>query len=68
MPEGGFSFLFNVVHDATHPINSLRRLPEGFAPFTAWVPDDVEEYEEFSAGSYLADRSLIRMDSGNDIL
>ncbi|KAF5326875.1 hypothetical protein D9619_004377 [Psilocybe cf. subviscida] len=66
MPEGGFSFLFNVVHDATHPINASRRLPEGFAPFTAWKPDDVEEYEEFSAGSYLGDESLVRMDSGDD--
>lgn len=68
MPEGGFSFLFNVVHDATHPINASRRMPEGFTPFTAWNPDDLEEYEEFSAGSYLADESLVRTDSGNDTL
>ncbi|KAF5326825.1 hypothetical protein D9619_004182 [Psilocybe cf. subviscida] len=66
MPEGGFSFLFNVVHDATHPINASRRLPEGFAPFTAWNPDDIEEYEEFSAGSYLADKSRVRVYSDDD--
>lgn len=68
MPEGGFSFLFNVVHDEKHASNASRRLPEGFAPFTGWTPDDVEEYEEFGAGSYLADGSLERMDSGDDRL
>ncbi|KAF5312799.1 hypothetical protein D9619_003674 [Psilocybe cf. subviscida] len=66
MPEGGFSFLFNVVHDVKHPINASRQLPEGFTPFTAWNPGDVEEYEEFSAGSYLADGSVERIDSGDD--
>lgn len=68
IPDGGFSFLFNVVHDATHPINISRRLPEHFSPFTAWNADDVEEFEEFSAGSYLADGTLERMDSGADSL
>lgn len=66
MPEGGFSFLFNVAHDATHPTNASRRLPEDFTPFTAWDTGDIEEYEEFSAGSYLADKSRVQVYSGDD--
>ncbi|KAF5312807.1 hypothetical protein D9619_002355 [Psilocybe cf. subviscida] len=32
-PEGGFSFFFNVLHEATHPINIDMLLPEHFAPY-----------------------------------
>ncbi|KAF5322844.1 hypothetical protein D9619_000230 [Psilocybe cf. subviscida] len=70
-PEGAFLFLFNVFHEATHPINASMRLPIDFVPFTRDAqtnPCDIDEFKESSAGSYLADESLIRMDEGNDRL
>lgn len=70
-PEGAFSFLFNVFHAATHPINASMRMPADFVPFTCdleTTPCDIDEFKESSAGSYLADESLVRMDDGNDRL
>lgn len=34
-PEGGFSFFFNVLHGATHPINTGMLLPEHFTPYVS---------------------------------
>lgn len=68
-PEGGFSYLFNVFHEATHPINASMRLPEDFLPFMSasqMNSSDIDEFKEYSAGGYLADESLVRMDAGDD--
>ncbi|KAF5319360.1 hypothetical protein D9619_008671 [Psilocybe cf. subviscida] len=66
-PEGGFSFLFNIFHDADHPINAAVRLPGAFVPFTPAVTQgDTERFVEWNAGSFLADESIIRVDDGTD--
>lgn len=68
-PEGGFSFFFNVCYEATHPINASRRLPPDFVPFATSLSDcDIEAFKEYSAGNYLSDESVVRMDTGNEIL
>ncbi|KAF5310728.1 hypothetical protein D9619_007662 [Psilocybe cf. subviscida] len=64
-PEGGFDYLFNIFHNATHPINAAVGLPEGFIPFSPVVGP---EFVEWNAGSYLADSSIIRVDDGRDLL
>lgn len=68
-PEGAFLFFFNVFHEATHPINASMRLPVDFVPFTHGLEANscyVNEFKECSAGSYLADESIVRMDDGSD--
>lgn len=60
-----------MLHGATHPINASMRLPRDFVPFTrdtAISSSDVETFIESRGGSYLADKSLVRMDAGDDRL
>lgn len=67
--NGGFSYLFSVVHAATHPRNVEMQLPPNFVPF-ATSPDqcDIEEFKEYDgiAGSYLADDSVMRVNGAED--
>ena len=63
-PEGGFNYLFNVLHDAAHPINAPLGVPEGFVPLVLDVPTELE-FVEWNGGSYLADPSIIRVDNGD---
>ncbi|KAF5309975.1 hypothetical protein D9619_010461 [Psilocybe cf. subviscida] len=68
-PEGGFNYLFNIFHDASHPINAAMRVPDAFVPFTpALTQGDIERFVEWNAGSFLADESIIRMDDGTNQL
>lgn len=67
-PEGGFSFFFNVFHEAMHPINAGMLLPQNFVPFVPRGPSDVEVLKESSAMSYISDKSIARIDSGEDRL
>jgi hypothetical protein len=64
-PEGGFHYLFNVFHNATHPINAAVGVPEGFVPFLLDKPLELG-FVEWPAGSYLADPSIDRVDDDSD--
>lgn len=68
-PEGGFSFLFNVCQEATHPINASRPIPPGFRPFSLpnenWV---INRFKEFGAGRSLSSSSITRSDTPNEPL
>lgn len=69
--EGSFSFLFNIFHEATHPINASMRLPRDFLPFTHYweiSPSDVDEFKVYCSGSYLSGGSLERKDEGDNRL
>lgn len=65
--NAGFDYLFNIFHDATHPINAAVGIPEGFVPFSPAVGGD-SEFVEWNAGTYLADPSIVRVDDGRDRL
>lgn len=65
--EGGFDYLFNIFHDATHPINAVVGVPEGFVPFRLDMPLGLG-FVEWYGGSYLADPSIVRVDNGRDRL
>lgn len=67
-PEGGFTFFFNVFHEAMHPINVEMLLPVDFVPFALRGPSDVVVDKESSAMSYLSDDSITRTDCGEDRL
>ncbi|KAF5310136.1 hypothetical protein D9619_010570 [Psilocybe cf. subviscida] len=67
-PEGGFDFLFNILHDATHPINAVAGVPEGFVPFRQTKGSGHVEFVEWNAGSYLTSPSMVRVDDGSDRL
>ncbi|KAF5312616.1 hypothetical protein D9619_002401 [Psilocybe cf. subviscida] len=65
--EGGFDFLFNIFHDATHPINAAVGVPDTFIPFTpAPTAVDIQQFVEWNAGSFLADASIDRVDDVRD--
>lgn len=69
--EGSFSFLFNIFHEATHPINASMRLPRDFLPFTHYweiSPSDLDEFKVYCSGSYLSGGSLERKDEGDNRL
>ncbi|KAJ3714421.1 hypothetical protein C8R42DRAFT_613654, partial [Lentinula raphanica] len=40
--SGGFDYLFNVCHEATHPLN-VGRVPDDFKPITGIADDDIDE-------------------------
>ncbi|KAJ3714416.1 hypothetical protein C8R42DRAFT_535369, partial [Lentinula raphanica] len=40
--SGGFDYLFNVCHEATHPLN-VGRVPNGFKPITGLADEYIEE-------------------------
>ncbi|KAJ3728239.1 hypothetical protein C8R42DRAFT_540764, partial [Lentinula raphanica] len=40
--SGGFDYLFNVCHEATHPLN-MGRVPDGFKPITGLADQCIEE-------------------------
>lgn len=62
-PEGGFDFLFNVFHEATHPINGAwgGQMPRDFVPFQPGVRS---AFVESDAGTYLAHPSMYSVDTG----
>lgn len=64
-PEGGFDYIFNIFHDAAHPINAAAGVPNGFVPFTPAVGP---AYTEWNAGTYLSDPSTVRVDDASDEL
>ncbi|KAF5311943.1 hypothetical protein D9619_002359 [Psilocybe cf. subviscida] len=67
--QGGFSYLFNVLHESMHPRNAGMRLPPDFVPFaTSLAEYDIEEFREYEGvtGCYLADESVIRVNGGDD--
>lgn len=69
--QRGFSFLFNVCHSRTHPINQSMRLPPDFAPFALSLDTCLtEQFLEHDALHwwYLADSSMARTDNGEDYL
>lgn len=67
-PEGGFLSFFNVLHEAMHPINTEMLLPEHFVPYVPRRSSIDPVLKESSAMSYLADRSVTRIDCGEDRL
>ncbi|KAF5324223.1 hypothetical protein D9619_011278 [Psilocybe cf. subviscida] len=61
--DGGFSFLFNILHEKTDAINKLMQLPDNFVTFT---PNDVDQFKDANAGGLLAGELVLRVDSGDD--
>lgn len=67
--HGGFSYLFSVFHEATHPRNAGMKLPADFVPFaTSFAECEIEEFSEYDSGTgcYLADDSVMRVNGGDD--
>lgn len=64
-PEGSFDYLFNIFHDAMHPINAAIGVPEGFVSFNPGVEF---KHVAYNAGSFLADPSIVRVDNGSNRL
>jgi hypothetical protein len=58
MPDGSFSFNFNICVSRDHPINPPT-LPEEFVPIHPPIdPIDIRRLAAFKAGSYLASTSI----------
>lgn len=67
--QRGFSFLFNVCHSRSHPINSSMALPSDFEPFSQSLESCVtRKFIEQDAlyWWYLADSSIARTDDGEE--
>lgn len=65
-PDGAFKFLFNIFHAATHSINTVVCVPDAFVPFTpAPVAADVDQFVRWNAGSFLADESIVSLESND---
>ena len=57
---GGFDFLFNICRTRDDPVNP-EELPDNFAPiYPPLNLTDVQEFREFSSGSYLASSSIVK--------